>query len=64
MTHFDENKLTHAEIRQKQLAALVFPKIAKDGDIAPEVRQVVADRLPTEVNVDKELENVWEERTR
>ncbi len=40
---------------------LVFPHIPKNKKISPEVLDLVADRLPVEIDIEKETDKMWEE---
>lgn len=40
---------------------LVFPHIPKNKKISPEVLNLVADRLPVEIDIEKETDKMWEE---
>ena len=52
----DEN-IRHAPKKKE----LVFPHIPKNMNISPEVLDLVADRLPVEIDIEKETDKMWEE---
>lgn len=40
---------------------LVFPHIPANREISPEVRDMVSDRLPVDIDIERETEKMWEE---
>ena len=49
---------------QKWLAdhkELVFPHIPANRELSPEVRNMVEDRLPVDIDIERETEKMWEE---
>ena len=52
----------YENIRHKpEKKELVFPHIPKNKKISPEVLDLVADRLPIEIDIEKETDKMWEE---
>ena len=56
------NKL-HEEIERKKGSKkeLVFPHRPANKEISPEVKAMVNDRLPVDIDVEQEREKMWEE---
>ena len=48
--------------RKTQKKVLVFPKIPKDYKPSPKVLAMTCGSLPKDFNLDKELDEMWEER--
>ena len=40
---------------------LVFPHIPANRELSPEVRNMVEDRLPVDIDIERETEKMWEE---
>ena len=52
----------YEEIGQKKpQKELVFPHIPANREISQEVRDMVADRLPVDIDIERETEKMWEE---
>lgn len=52
-------EINHQQARKKK--ELVFPKIPANREISPEVRNMVIDRLPVDIDIEQETEKMWEE---
>ena len=52
----------YEEIGQKKAhKELVFPHIPANRELSPEVRNMVEDRLPIDIDIERETEKMWEE---
>ena len=52
----------YEEIGQKKAdKELVFPHIPANRELSPEVRNMVEDRLPVDIDIERETEKMWEE---
>ena len=52
----------YEEIGQKKAdKKLVFPHIPANRELSPEVRNMVEDRLPVDIDIERETEKMWEE---
>lgn len=52
-------EINHQQARKKK--ELVFPKIPANRELSPEVRNMVIDRLPVDIDIEQETEKMWEE---
>ena len=52
-------EINRQQARKKK--ELVFPKIPANREISPEVRNMVIDRLPVDIDIEQETEKMWEE---
>lgn len=63
--HWLAYKLTETTVEhQAEKKDLVFPKLPKDYKPSPEILAMSCGPLPEGFDVDKELENMWEEWAR
>ena len=53
-----------AESGEKMKKELIFPKIPKDYKPSAEVLAMTCGQLPNDFDLDKELDEMWEERAR
>ena len=53
-----------SEEKKQQKAELVFPKIPKDYKPSAKVMAMTCGPLPKDFDLDKELDEMWEERAR
>ena len=52
----------YEEIGQKKdHKELVFPHIPANRELSPEVRNMVEDRLPVDIDIERETEKMWKE---
>lgn len=61
----DRKRLVRLIIEEDEKSAdTAFPKIPKDWRPSPIVFKMVANRLPVEVDIEKERQSMWEELAR
>ena len=53
-----------SEEKKQHKAELVFPKIPKDYKPSAKVMAMTCGRLPKDFDLDKEIDDMWEERAR
>ena len=57
----DKRMNATVSFQKKADKKLVFPHIPANRELSPEVRNMVEDRLPVDIDIERETEKMWEE---